>query len=143
MQGALTQFEEAVRELDKVAPAKRIVQALEAPTRRAVPTFGTKKAMEAAKRFDEGIERSANAALSTPVTSPATSQGAPTILSAIVRDADADETSAPEPATTPVVDLTGTPTGHAQSADEPTADDLHSRRQHDADDEFASLLMQP
>jgi hypothetical protein len=130
MQGALTQFEDAVRELDKVAPAKRIVQALETPTRRAVPTFGKKKALEAAKRFDDGIERTANAALSTPV---ATSQGAPTVLGATVSDADEQ----------PVVDLTGTPTGHAQSTSEPLAADLHSRRQHDADDEFASLLMQP
>ena len=149
MQGALTQFESAVRELDKVAPAKRIVESLEAPTRRAVPTFGKKKALEAAKRFDDGIDRSANAAMSTPVmtdtTIEATAQGAPTVLAATVTDAtegehDATSVSAPTPT---VIDLTGTPTGHAQSSSEPMADDLHSRRQHDADDEFASLLMQP
>ncbi len=136
MQGALNQFEEAVRELDKVAPAKRIVSALEAPTRRSVPTFGTKKALEAARRFDEGIERNATAALSTPVRESVT-QGAPTVLRASVSDGD----EAPEPA--PVVDLTGTPTGHAQAPTEPVSADLASRRQHDADDEFASLLMQP
>ncbi|MCW2921162.1 MAG: hypothetical protein JWL76_1036 [Thermoleophilia bacterium] len=139
MQGALNQFEEAVRELDKVAPVKRIVEALEPPTRRSVPTFGKKKALEAARRFDEGIERTANAALSTPVQdSNATSQGAPTILSASVSDVvdEAEAVSGPAPL---LIELNGTPTGHAQAADEP----LESHRVHDADDEFASLLMQP
>jgi chromosome segregation ATPase len=134
MQGALNQFEEAVRELDKVAPAKRIVTALEAPTRRSVPTFGKKKALEAARRFDEGIERVANAALSTPVPE-SISQGAPTVLSASVSDVvEADEPIAPI-----LVDLNGTPAGHAQATTEP----VESHRQHDADDEFAALLMQP
>lgn len=135
MQGALSQFEDAVRELDKVAPAKRIVQALETPTRRAVPTFGKKKAMEAAKRFDDGIERVANAALSTPVLATgATSQGAPTVLGATVSDAEGSTTEAAASEPT-IVALTGTPTGHAQATTE--------HRQHDADDEFAALLMQP
>ena len=139
MQGALNQFEEAVRELDKVAPVKRIVEALEPPTRRAVPTFGKKKALEAARRFDEGIERTATAALSTPVPEPtATSQGASTVLSASVSDVvdEAEAVSTPSPI---ALQLPGTPTGHAQAADE----QLEPHRQHVADDEFASLLMQP
>jgi hypothetical protein len=137
MQGALSQFEDAVRELDKVAPVKRIVEALETPTRRSVPTFGTKKAMEAARRFDEGIERTASAALSTPMASPVT-QGAPTILSAQVSDAveEAEAISTPAPMS---IALSGTPTGHAQDASE----QVEPHRSHDADDEFAALLMQP
>jgi hypothetical protein len=143
MQGALQQFEDAVRELDKVAPAKRIVTALEAPTRRSVPTFGKKKALEAAKRFDEGIERTASAALSTPVpesTSPATSQGAPTVLSATVSDGVDEAEAVATPAPVISIELNGgTPTGHAQA----TTEQVESHRQHDADDEFAALLMQP
>ncbi len=155
MQGALQQFEEAVRELDKVAPVKRIVEALEPPTRRAVPTFGKKKAMEAARRFDEGIERTASAALSTPVpegeaapsealpeaeavSTPAatTAQGAPNVMSVTVADAGEAHADAHRPV---LIDLSGTPTGHAQ---DPAADQ-DPRRQHNADDEFAALLMQP
>lgn len=142
MQGALQQFEDAVRELDKVAPVKRIVEALEPPTRRSVPTFGTKKAMEAARRFDEGIERTASAALSTPVqesTSPATSQGAPTVLTANVSDSVDEAEAVSSPAPIIAIELDGTPTGHAQASTEP----LDTHRQHDADDAFAALLMQP
>lgn len=67
MQGALQQFEDAVRELDKVAPAKRIVDALETPVRRAVPTFGKQKALDAAKRFEDSAFDGTSAALSTPL----------------------------------------------------------------------------
>lgn len=72
MQGALQQFESAVRELDKVAPVQRIVSALETPTRRAVPTFGRQKAQEAARRFDDGVEPAASAAISEPINTPPT-----------------------------------------------------------------------
>jgi hypothetical protein len=77
MQDALHQFEEAVRELDKVAPAKRIVEALEVPVRRAVPTFGKQKALDAAQRFEDAAGTSASAALSTPLTATVTDVPAP------------------------------------------------------------------
>ncbi len=131
MQGALNQFEDAVRELDKVAPAKRIVTALEAPTRRSVPTFGKRKAMEAAKRFDEGVERTANAAISTPVATPAQAE---TVLAA--------EVTGVEPVAPVQIPLNGTPTGHAQAQAEPVVARV-TPRSHDADEEFAALLMQP
>lgn len=67
MQGALQQFEEAVRELDRVDPAKRIVEALEEPVRRTRPDFGTAKALEASRRFEETVARSSSEALSTPL----------------------------------------------------------------------------
>lgn len=67
MQSALHQFEEAVAEVNKVAPAKRLVEALEEPARRTPPTFGTHRALEAARRFAEGTDPSTTAALSTPL----------------------------------------------------------------------------
>lgn len=133
MQGALHQFEHAVRELDKVAPAKRLVSDLEAPTRRSVPTFGRRKAQEAARRFDQGVEHGATAAMSTPV---------PTLLDASVEDAEPR-------VTTPATPTAATPTPHAaddvaQSGDA-GADTMASadgRRTHQPDDEFAALLLQ-
>jgi hypothetical protein len=110
MQGALKQFELAVTELDKVAPAKRLVTALEEPTRRAVPTFGRKKAQEAARRFDQRVEHAASAALTSPVKAT-------------------EPSSNPSP--TPTIDAVSAPTATT------------TRRSHDADDEFASLLLQP
>lgn len=121
MQEALNQFEEAVRELDKVAPVKRIVEALETPTRRPVPTFGLKKAIEAAERFEASTEDSTSAALSTPL---------PATMLAQIAEANADSATDAAP--------------DATRAAEPTRDDMPlTRRVHDADEEFASLLMQP
>jgi hypothetical protein len=126
MQGALGQFEAAVRELDKVAPAKRLVTQLEAPTRRSVPTFGRQKAQEAARRFDQGVEQSASAALSTPI-----------LLAAEVTDVPepkgTTDAAAPAPAPEPAQAVAPV------LATEPTGD----RREFDADDEFADLLLQP
>jgi hypothetical protein len=127
MQGALQQFEAAVQELDKVAPAKRLVSELEAPTRRAVPTFGRRKAQEAARRFDQGVEHAASAALSTPV---------PAVLAASV-DEPADVT----PDTPTVAESTGTEPAVQGGTTEPAP--TAPRRSHDADEEFAALLMQP
>ncbi|MCB0879484.1 MAG: hypothetical protein KDC46_10980 [Thermoleophilia bacterium] len=143
MQSALLQFENAVQELDKVAPAKRIVSQLEEPTRRAVPTFGRRKAQEAARRFDQGVEHDASAALSSPL---------PTVLSASV------DGQAPEPTPT-MIDPSGTNTGAtttsagatvpaAPAAASPAPADAATtgsapRKVHDADEEFAALLMQP
>jgi vacuolar-type H+-ATPase subunit H len=124
MQGALQQFEAAVRELDLASSTKRIVSSLEEPERRAVPTFGRQKAREAAERFDQGIELSAAAALSTPL---------PEVLRASVV---VDEAVAPvepfevDPPAATVVD---------EPADEQST---NVRRTHDADAEFAALLLQ-
>lgn len=65
MQSALQQFEEAVRQLDKVAPVRRIVESLEEPARRPAPNFGQHKALEAARRFDEAALPAAQAAFSS------------------------------------------------------------------------------
>ncbi|MCW2973413.1 MAG: hypothetical protein JWN72_1686 [Thermoleophilia bacterium] len=125
MQHALQQFEDAVREMDKVAPVKRIVEALEQPTRRPVPTFGQQKALEAAHRFSAEVEESASSALSTPLT---------TTLSASIEELDdaihhltdaVDE--AAEATVTSVTVTAATPT----------------RKPHTADEEFAALLLQP
>jgi vacuolar-type H+-ATPase subunit H len=121
MQGALEQFEVAVRELDKISPARRLVTQLEPPTRRVVPTFGRRRAIDAARKFDVSVERVASAALSTPVSA---------VLTASVEDASDMQAPAHELAPTPAM---------------PTAvDPIHTvRRTHDADDDFAALLMQP
>lgn len=116
MQGALEQFESAVKQLDKVAPAKRIVSALEEPVRRATPTFGRRKAQEAARRFDQGVEHTAAAALSSPIAAPKVD--------------------------VPVTDDAPTPTPTIDAVTAPTATPTQ-RRTHDADEEFASLLLQP
>ncbi|MCW2926948.1 MAG: hypothetical protein JWM86_916 [Thermoleophilia bacterium] len=124
MQAALHQFEDAVRELDKVAPARRIVAQLEGPTRRAVPTFGQDRALEAARRFEAGVETNAAASLSTPLT---------TTLAAQVEDAPAEANAAasePVPAPSPTIDTV---------PDSQYSDRAH----HEADEEFVSLLMQP
>jgi len=68
MQGALRQFEDAVRELDKVDPSKRIVEALEDPVRRTAPNFGTQRALEASRRFEQSVEQGTSEAMSTPLT---------------------------------------------------------------------------
>ncbi|MEO6867368.1 MAG: hypothetical protein ABI200_05050 [Gaiellales bacterium] len=70
MQGALQQFEEAVRDLDTVSPTKRIDAGLEGPVRRAGLTFGKQKAHEAAARFDAASSDRMSAVLSTPVSVP-------------------------------------------------------------------------
>ena len=126
MQGALNQFEEAVRELDKVAPVKRIVEALETPTRRPVPTFGTMKALEAAERFEAGVEPAASEALSTPL---------PAVLSAEVAAGASSSSEAIEASVDLQAAMSELPTG--------TQTTNTSRRMHDADEEFAALLMQP
>jgi len=140
MQNALRQFEDAVRELDKVAPAKRIVEALEAPVRRSVPTFGKKKALDAAKRFEAEVDRTSAAALSTPLTE--------TVLEARVRKvaaANEDSQSQIEPTAAtsepvePVVVDTAADTTDGSSIETMPL----SRRAHAADDEFASLMFQP
>ncbi len=135
MQGALSQFEAAVQELDKVAPAKRLVSQLEEPTRRTTPTFGRRKAQEAAKRFDQGVEHSANAAMSTPV---------PTELRASVEPTKTDEPAAEPTATSAAAPTKSTPSKPAAT---PTTSGVKEapvlRRTHDADEEFAALLMQP
>ncbi len=120
MQGALNQFEAAVHELDKVAPAKRIVTQLETPTRRSAPTFGRKKAQDAARKFDQGVEHVASAAMSTPVETP-------TLLAAEVTDAVVEQ---------PVVAVQDSSPKVAPVLTQP-------RRDFDADEDFAALLMQP
>lgn len=135
MQGALHQFEAAVRELDKVAPAKRLVSDLEAPTRRSVPTFGRRKAQEAARRFDQGIEQGATAAMSTPV---------PTVPDATAEDSEPT-------ATTPATPTAATPSPATRDDERsPTDGDAgidtmasaDGRRTHQPDEEFAALLLQ-
>lgn len=138
MQGALHQFESAVRELDKVAPAKRLVSDLEAPTRRSTPTFGRSKAQEAARRFDDGIGRSATAAMSTPLPSiPSASsedrEPSATVPATPTAATPAEATSAPDP-----VDRPG---AEHESGDSMASAD--GRRTHQPDEEFASLLLQP
>lgn len=53
LRSALASFEEAVEGVTSAAPARRIVELLEEPVRRAVPTFGRQKDMEAARRFKQ------------------------------------------------------------------------------------------
>ena len=136
MQGALSQFEVAVQELDKVAPAKRLVSQLEEPTRRTTPTFGRRKAQEAAKRFDQGVEHGASAALSTPV---------PAELRATVTPTTTDE--ATDTPATPTAPTEAKATPSTTSADASSTSTVKEapvlRRTHDADEEFAALLMQP
>jgi vacuolar-type H+-ATPase subunit H len=185
MQGALQQFETAVRELDKVTPTKRLVSDLEPSTRRAVPTFGRRKAQEAARRFDQGVEHAATAALSTPVpkvltatmpttdatqavdsstiltaTMPTTDAtqavDSSTILTATMPTTDAAEavdsstiltatmptTDAAEAAVSPAIPVAASPTvEHDTETQAPPA--VEERRSHDADEDFAALMMQP
>jgi hypothetical protein len=82
MQSALEQFEEAVRELDKVGPVRRIVESLEEPIRREIPTFGRQKAMDAARRFEDGAEHGASKAHSTPLLDQTETPIADTVTSA-------------------------------------------------------------
>ena len=120
-----------MRERGKISPARRLVTQLEPPTRRAVPTFGRRKAMDAARKFDEGVERVASAALSTPV---------PAVLVASVEDAVAQE-PAPAPAHDLAPTSTMTPTqvpltGSATTPAMPTSSVEPSqpvRRAHHAD----------
>jgi hypothetical protein len=120
MQRALEQFEGAVRELDSVGPAKRIVEALEPPARRANPSFGQRKALEAAGRFAQSAEHSATASMSTPLEHVLTANVEDAAQSSVEQVPTETETEA-APAASPTV---GT-------------------KRYNADDEFASLLMQP
>ena len=74
MQAALNQFEDAVRDLDMAAPVKRIAEVLEGPVRTPAPNFGTKKALEAARRFEAAAALTASAALTSPTTITAVSE---------------------------------------------------------------------
>lgn len=67
MQGALVQFEHAVRQLDEVGPIRRIVEALEEPQRPAHPTFGTQRALDAARRFELSLDEGDETALASPL----------------------------------------------------------------------------
>jgi vacuolar-type H+-ATPase subunit H len=148
MQGALNQFEEAVRELDKVSPARRIVESLEPPVRRAVPTFGQQKALDAAQRFETTTSDTASAAMSTPLKPTSRS-----IAAALSPADDADEPSsddahdlapdhslihAPLQMTDPIL-VVDPSAGDEQAVEETRSP---ARRTHDADEEFASLLLQ-
>ncbi|MBC7462298.1 MAG: hypothetical protein H7287_13130 [Thermoleophilia bacterium] len=124
MQHALQQFEDAVREMDKVAPVKRIVEALEQPTRRPVPTFGQQKALEAAHRFSAEVAASVVSALSTPLTET---------LTASIEDLDG--------AIHHLTDAVDEAAGATAAANASAATPL--KKSHDADEEFAALLMQP
>jgi vacuolar-type H+-ATPase subunit H len=147
MQNALRQFEDAVREMNKVGPIEQIVAAIEEPTRRAVPTFGQRKALDHAKRFAEQAEHTATPALSSPL---------PSVLGVSVHDVDDTEaeSEAIELAALPeiVVDPTAPSDVFENEAgtDIPVedADDEHAQgpsahRSHDADEEFAALMLQP
>ena len=134
MQHALQQFEDAVTEMNKVAPVKRIVEALEQPTRRAVPTFGQQKALEAARRFAAEADETANAALSTPLTG--TLKASVSDVDTAIDDLD-DAVELPTSAT-PAIEAAS---DEANAATEATQAAV--RRLHDADEEFAALLLQP
>jgi hypothetical protein len=150
MQGALQQFEDAVRELDKVSPARRIVESLEPPVRRAVPTFGQQKALDAAKRFETTVDPQANAVMSSPINTRS-------IAAAMSSADDADEPSdddahdfapdhtlihAPLQMSDPIL-VVDPSAGDEQIEAAAGEVDTTTRRTHDADEEFASLLLQP
>lgn len=135
MQGALEQFEDAVRELDKVGPVKRIVESLEQPVRRTTPTFGKQKAVDAARRFEDAGAHGASEALSSPLTARV-----------VEVDTPADETpedsnqAAGEAASQPSSEGTaGKDSSSTANTDDSKAEGTGKRR-HDADKEFASLL---
>lgn len=147
MQEALLQFEEAVRELDSVAPVKRIVETLAAPERRAVPTFGQEKALLAAQRFEDEAAYGASEAMSTPLSM---------VLGATVTDVEPplDEVLEEE---TPATPATDTPEGmldpsligsdddgeDTDLSDEDSAEARPARRSFDPDADFVSMLMRP
>lgn len=106
MQGALTQFEAAVRQLDEVGPIRRIVEALEEPERPAVPTFGKQRAMEAARRFEIASEDLVSAVLTSPVTPRTTGESVAAVGgggeggTAAAAGVAGDHEATPRPATT-------------------------------------------
>ena len=151
MQSALATFEDAVRELDRVAPAKRLVEVLEEPERRSVPTFGKQRALEAARRFEGGTDRSAAAALSTPIAD------APTVTPSTA-DADAPANEVQTEPLAPghsVFAASIDPETTVEPAPKDTTYEVRPQLGdiapsspvrlpvHDADDDFAALLMQP
>jgi hypothetical protein len=154
MQTALEQFEEAVRELDKVGPVRRIVESLEEPVRRSVPTFGKEKALEAARRFEDGAEHGAVAAMSTPLITPVTDEEMET---ADVAGYEPDAIDAPVGEETqvftpisvddPINVFAGEELETAAGDDAPSTDGNGngngSHLTHEADEHFANLLTQP
>lgn len=139
MQGALQQFEEAVRELDKVGPVRRIVESLEAPVRRPVPTFGKQKALDAAKRFEETAGKGASAAMSTPLPQE-DAEG----RSRSDGDGSETRTMAPLSLDDPlaVVDPAAPEDETLSDAAADSDQRARKRTEHPADEEFASLVLQ-
>jgi hypothetical protein len=125
MQAALIQFEAAVRELDHAGPIHRVNAALAEPQRRALPTFGRERAIEAARRFDESHGERAHETVTGALE-----------LEAIewTEDAPAPHASYPAPSSNDSMTLSSiTPP--------PMSDDVvRERRTHPADAEFEALL---
>lgn len=159
MQRALQQFEQAVRELDKVGPVRRIVESLEAPVRRPVPTFGKQKALDAARRFEETAGEGASAALSTPLrhgdaqegSSVAGDGGDPTASdkgddAAAGEEGGGDETQVmAQLAGDDPLAVVDPAAAEDETVDDADGDDggqpERQRTQHPADEEFASLVL--
>lgn len=144
MQRAMSQFSDAVRQMEQVAPPSLLMETLEQPKRRAIPTFGRQKALEAAERFDGPAADVASAALSSPLTARVEDVDASSSNDDADEQSEADVT--PELAMVsvddPEVALDVANDGASGDVDtsplEPT-----KRRSHDADEEFAALLLQP
>ena len=141
MQTAIGQFEDAVRELDTVAPTKRIVEAVEMPVRKSLPTFGKQRAIEAADRFEQGTNRQAEQAMTSPVPEPDTTAAA--------SDADTSADMSNAYLVEDTSDDMQQTIADANRASITGDDDVtrsaiaKARLVYDADDEFAALLMQP
>ena len=123
MQGAMSQFSDAVRQMEQVAPPSLLMETLERPKRRTIPTFGRQKAIEAAERFDGPAAETAAAALSSPLTIRI-EDVAPAAL-----DVEDMAVAGPEPKL-----------GSSDAVPTSPLEPAGAQRSHEPDEEFAALL---
>jgi hypothetical protein len=167
MSKALTQFSDAVRDMERVAPAQLLVEASAQPARRAKPSFGRAKAIAAAKNFEDTRGTDSAAALSSPLTAQvsdstpaedATSKVADEVVVA-AEPVQRVEIELPEITANPammmqdpqfdliaiehVPSVTSTSTGAKSTTGPSTPPVAADRKTHEPDEEFAALLLIP